>query len=413
MSTPNNINQSAEPLLAHERIAYQFCGSGDMRGGVQDAVNTLAGYMSSVEAADTEVFIGGADDPLEVEEVFSNFKSKQIHILGGKNRYIVANGSQNTIGNLVRPARVRELLHQTDPSLVHIMAPWVPHIGGLVIRRSQKLGIPTVATYHIYSEERKTNLAVRGASLIDRQQIAHLDAVIAVSKPAEEHLRRYYGYKGDVHIIPNAIDVERYASALPFKANEPFLGFDPDKAKTIVFVGRPDQRKGLDTLIKAARTLKSRDIDFKMIICGDGPQLGEFQSQADAFDTNGQINFLGKVSDTNKARWLATADFAVFPAKGGESQGIVLLEAMAAGAGVVLGGDNKGYRSVLATLQHPDEVMFYPESSTQLASRIEMFTNIPAMASIIHDKQQELVRANYDIRVVGRQVAELYRKLIK
>jgi phosphatidylinositol alpha-mannosyltransferase len=119
------------------------------------------------------------------------------------------------------------------------------------------------------------------------------------------------------------------------------------------------------------------------------------------------VELLGFVSEENKPRFYAEADLAVFPATGGESFGIVLIEAMAAGAGVVVGGDNPGYRSVLGDDAERAGTLVDPRDSAAMADAITALVEDPGLRTQLHKQQAEHVR-RYDIDVVGPQLLELY-----
>ncbi len=402
-------------VLSDKLVVYQFCGAGDMYGGVQDAANVTAGYMRDVEGMRTGIFIGSADSEHKTHEVFDQLDNN-IVILGGKNRNTVANGSQNSIGGFVSRRVVGGLLDISEPDIVHIMAPWKPYIGGMTLRAAHVREIPTVATYHIHSDSHSTNSFVRAAGFVDKKVIRNLDAMIAVSDPAEQHLRENYKFDGQVHQIPNGVDVATYEQANSFEKDEPFEGYDPINRKTIVFVGRPDERKGLGELLSATSELSlisGEDFDFQLIVCGDGPNLDIYKDQAINLELEDKVRFVGNVSNSNKMRWLASADLAAFPAKYGESQGIVLLEAMAAGAKAVIGGNNLGYSSVLNDLDCADLAIVSPIQTTAFAAQMLTLLSDETLAIDLFQQQQRLVREKYDIKVTGHQIADVYRTVIK
>lgn len=393
-----------------ERILYQFCGAGDMLGGVQDYTNTLAGYMAEQDL-EPHVFIGSADNQVVARDIFRNFDADDIHILGGKNHFRTGNGSRNPLGSLISRQTLESELVSTRPDLVHVNAPWMPHIGGRVLRMAQKASLPTVATYHIASEEPKTNYAVRAGGLVDYLPKQRLDAMIAVSDPAEDHLRRVYGYKDDVRVISNGVDVDWFAEAKPFEANEPYEGYDPDSRKTIVFVGRADPRKGLGELLQAVNILRHDEPDIQVIVCSGQDGLATHKDYVATEGMGNVVHFAGRVDDAEKARWFASADIAALPALGGESQGIVLMEAMAAGAHVTMGGDNPGYRSVLGELEN-NLVLVDPRRPYEFADKLKTVLNSPCEAMDIHVQQQNLVHAKYDSQVTSARVLSVYRSLL-
>ncbi len=402
------------------RTLDHFCGVGEKPGGVQDSTNTVAGYMRE-QGIDTHVLVGSSEDVPGTHERFSSFEPDNVHILSNANRIKIINGSQNPLGTLVNPFRIKRELRAIDPDVFHINTPWMPQVGGLALRFAQYYDIPTVSTYHIVSDENATNVGLWLSGSFDRKPIQRLDAMIAVSEPARRHMEMTYRYKGDVHIIPNGVDIEKLEEAKPFEANEPFEGYDPNNP-TLVFVGRPDPRKGLDELLYTFKYVHDDMPDAQLIICGGDKAQGEITEDetltdyiafAEYLGISSATHFMGRVSDEDKGRWFASADQAILPATGCESQGIVLLEAMAANAGVVIGGDNEGYASVFnpVDVRNSDLMLANPRHHAAFKEKIVTILNNDRLANELHAEQQRLVRAKYDIQLVGRQILDLYRSL--
>ncbi|MBA3307637.1 MAG: glycosyltransferase family 4 protein, partial [Chloroflexi bacterium] len=133
-------------------------------------------------------------------------------------------------------------------------------------------------------------------------------------------------------------DLRRFEGAQPFARWR-------DGTANILYVGRFENRKGLLYLLKAYRVLRKEGFDCRLLLVGSGPQQREAQRYVATRRLQG-VEFLGRVSDEDKARYFATADVYVSPATGQESFGIVLLEAMAAGTAIVC-SDIHGYKGVV------------------------------------------------------------------
>jgi phosphatidylinositol alpha-mannosyltransferase len=134
------------------------------------------------------------------------------------------------------------------------------------------------------------------------------------------------------------VDVGRFANAVP-------LARWQDGTPNLLFVGRHEPRKGLLDLLKAQRILRRTGYDTRLLVVGTGPQEREARRYVATRGLQG-VEFLGRVSDAEKAQLYRTATVFVSPATGGESFGIVLLEAMAAGAPIVC-SDIHGYKGVV------------------------------------------------------------------
>jgi phosphatidylinositol alpha-mannosyltransferase len=225
--------------------------------------------------------------------------------------------------------------------------------------------------------------------------IKKFSMVVSVSAAAEKFATSSLGLS--TKIVPNPVDVQR------FKLNN----IVPDDKK-IVFLGRLVRRKGCGELLRAFALLSPNLPDAQLIIAGDGPDRKKLERLARKLNISGKTKFLGFIKEDEKPALLASADIACFPSLYGESFGIVLIEAMAAGASVVLGGDNPGYRSVLG--EQPQSLI-NPSDTRAFSQRLhELLTN-QDQQQYIHAWQQKTVR-QYDINVVGKQIESIYAEAI-
>jgi len=144
------------------------------------------------------------------------------------------------------------------------------------------------------------------------------------------------------------------------------------------------------------------------VICGDGPLRSKIETFVVANNLGDCVELVGRITEEEKPDYLASADLAVFPSKSGESFGIVLVEAIASGAGVTLGGDNPGYRSVLS---ESPESLVDPVNKQEFADRIDLLLSDTSLAKFIGDKQRQQI-TKYDVAVVGQQLVVLYDREI-
>jgi phosphatidylinositol alpha-mannosyltransferase len=164
-----------------------------------------------------------------------------------------------------------------------------------------------------------------------------LDRTLAVSEEARACVLRHF--PGPVEILPNGVNLERFRPGLPRLER-----FD-DETPNILFVGRFDPRKGLPELMTACGDLARDGIPFRLIIVGDGRLRRTIEGMARG-PLSGRVHFEGRVSNAKLPGYYASSDIFCSPARGGESFGIVLLEAMASGVPIVA-TDLPGYRTVL------------------------------------------------------------------
>jgi phosphatidylinositol alpha-mannosyltransferase len=249
----------------------------------------------------------------------------------GKGFSVPANGSVGTITISPRYlSQVGDMLERERFDLLHFHEPFVPFLSPIVLRASQSVN---VATFHAYGG---WSMAYEFGSRAMRGYAQRLHGRIAVSAAARHFIDRYF--PGDYKVIPNGVDVARFQRAVPIARWQ-------DGVANLLFVGRHEPRKGLLDLLKAYRILRKTGCNCRLLVVGTGPQEREARRYVLARRMQG-VEFLGRVSDGEKAQLYRTADVFISPATGGESFGVVLLEAMAAGAPIVC-SDIHGYKGVV------------------------------------------------------------------
>ncbi len=290
----------------------------DRPGGVQDHVRRLASELRT--QGDTVLTVGpGSLDGNHVD-------------VGGAVG-VPANGSVAPIA--LAPGagrRTRQALASWGPDVVHVHEPVVPTVGLAAMRATA----PIVTTHHAWAES--TGVYGMAGPLL-RRVVRRAAARVAVSPAAAEFHATALGlHPGDFRVVPNGVDVGRFAEASRL---DRLRGDGP----VLLFVGRLEQRKGLEHAIRAFAHLKTRHPSLRMVVVGDGPERERCQELLPA-GLRVDVDMLGRVSDDDLPRCYASADVFVAPATGGESFGIVLLEALAAGTPVVA-SDLPGFRSVV------------------------------------------------------------------
>ncbi len=281
--------------------------------------------------------------------------------------------------------------------LVHVQVPYSPFMSMRVINMLPK-ETAIVGTFHIYPAGQAANLGSKVLGTISRKNLHKFSQVVAVSQPAADFARKSYDI--DCQIVPNAVDVTRYNHSIHKPSREPKYH--------IVFIGRLVERKGCLLLLKAFGKLRHNLPDSRLTIAGDGPQMGRLTSFVRDNNLESSVEFKGYVSEKQKAELLSNADIACFPSLSGESFGIVLIEAMAAGTAVVLGGDNPGYRSVLGGFP---KLLIDSTDTANFANRLsELLQNEDLKQSALSWQQAQL--SKYDIRLVGPKIEAIYTHAI-
>jgi phosphatidylinositol alpha-mannosyltransferase len=245
--------------------------------------------------------------------------------LVGRTVGIPANGSIAPICfGPVAAVEIRKRLARFHPDVIHLHEPLIPSLSLLALLSATA---PAVGTFHAAAPSSALYRLSRPLLTLAARRLA---ARTAVSAAAERLIARYF--PGQIHSTPNGIEVARFANAEPID-----LGPGPH----ILFVGRLEPRKGAGVLIAAMPSI--RDLGATLHVAGDGRLRAELEASARRLGAD--VRFHGAVSDGDKARLFRSCDVYCAPNLGGESFGIVLIEAMAAGCPVVC-SDLEEFRAV-------------------------------------------------------------------
>jgi len=255
--------------------------------------------------------------------------------------------------------QIKALIHEGSYDVVHIHEPFAPFPPNLGARTSSAL---TIGTFHAF---RESGLLYQMSKYMLRANPRQLNGRIAVSNSARSYVNRFY--PGDYEIIPNGIEFDRFA-----KQASPIEEF-ADGRINLLFVGRMEKRKGLRYLLSAYADLKWEYPELRLIVVGPGEPDDE--SQRVMGERNlADVVFTGRVSDEALPAYYQAADIFCSPATGGESFGMVLLEAMAAGVPTVA-TDISGYREVVT--HGVDGLLSTPSDPMVLASAIRTLIEDP------------------------------------
>jgi phosphatidylinositol alpha-mannosyltransferase len=231
-------------------------------------------------------------------------------------------------------SRVMDILDRERFDVLHFHEPLMPALPITLLRLSRKHGVPTVGTFHAFA---KSNVGYYYGRPLLKPYLHRLDQVIAVSPAARDFVRQYFDI--DMRVIPNGIDVDAFRPG-----HAPIRHLRDDRVN-VLFVGRLEKRKGLRDLLAGYAFLKDRVPRSRLIIVGDGPLRGKVEQLVQKRRLE-DVVMAGYVPEAVKPRYYATADIFCAPATGGESFGIVLLEAMASGVPVVC-TEVPGYMTVV------------------------------------------------------------------
>ncbi len=310
------------------RIGIVCPYSWDIPGGVQAHVRDLAEKLLSL-GHEVSVLAPGNDDTPGLPSYVA---------VAGKAVPIPYNGSVARLQfGLVSAARVRRWLRDGAFDVVHVHEPAPPSLSLLACMIHDG---PLVATFHA------ATLRSRFLSMFDSALQPFLEKIsgkIAVSPAARKVIVEHLG--GDAVVIPNGVAVEHFRGAEPLDAY-PSTPLDRLRSGGLVgFIGRYDEpRKGMPVLLGALEELALRRPGLRLLVAGRG-DADDFLDGVPEHVAE-RIVLLGQVSDPDKARMLASADVYCAPNIGGESFGVILLEAMASRTPVVA-SDLEPFRRVL------------------------------------------------------------------
>jgi phosphatidylinositol alpha-mannosyltransferase len=283
--------------------------------------------------------------------------------------------------------KVRRWLADGDFDVLHLHEPNAPSLSMWALRVAEG---PIVATFHTSTTKSLTLAVFQGVLRPWHEKIV---GRIAVSDLARRWQMEALG--SDAVEIPNGVDVASFASA-------PLLDGYPRPGKTVLFLGRFDEpRKGMAVLIDALPRLVEHFPGVQVLVVGRGDQ-DELRSKAGGL--GGHLRFLGQVDDAAKASALRSADVYCAPHTGGESFGIVLVEAMAAGTPVVA-SDLHAFRRVL---RNGDAGRLVPvEDGAALAAGLVAVLENDQLAKRYVAAGADAVR-RYDWSVVANQIMQVY-----
>lgn len=368
-------------------VGLVFDDSLDRPDGVQQYVQRVAEWLTA-EGHEVHFLVG--------ETIRTDLPN--VHSLA-RNLRVKFNGNTMSMPLPTSKKLLQKVLTETKFDVLHVQMPYSPFMAGRLMKMADKQ-TAVVGAFHILPYSRLVIFANRLLALMNHRSGKRLDALMAVSPPAQLFARKLYNY--ECQIVPNPIRVD------DFTGKKPLLQQSTPK---IVFLGRLVERKGARHLLEAVAYMRDQhlyDGQCTVVIGGKGDLSDQLQHYVRESGLQDIVSFPGFVPETDKAALLASADIAVFPSVSGESFGISLLEAMAAVPGVVLAGNNPGYASVMHGLsERLIEPLDTPAFARALADWLANSDRRKAAAL----EQQSYVQ-QYDVAIVGAQIEKVYQQAL-
>ena len=358
------------------RIGIVCPYSWDFPGGVQNHVRDLAEFLIS-NGHYVEVLAPATESEDLPEYVVSAGRAISIPYNGAVARILFGVVANN---------RVRSWIHEGNFDLMHLHEPAIPSLSLLACWAGEGA---MVGTFHAAAKYQKAIVAI---GPILEPVIEKLSARIAVSESARLTLTAHL--ETDAIVIPNGIYADNYRDGLPRTEWQ---------GNTIGFLGRfEEDRKGLPVLLEALPIISRFIPNIRVLIAGPGDSE-EVLEKVDP-QLRHRVEFLGQISEEDKADFLASVSLYIAPNTGGESFGIILAEAMAGGAAVVA-SNIPAFADVLGDGQYG--ALFESEDSESLAKEI---------INLLRDdaKRKELAAAGaihaqrFDWSQVGEEIFEVY-----
>jgi len=362
--------------LSKKRIGIVCPYGWDTPGGVQSHIRDLAEYLirqghfvsvlaPAIEDEDLPEYVTSAGRPISIP-----YNGAVARVLFGPIAF----------------SRVRQWITQGKFDVIHLHEPAIPSISLLACWAAEG---PMVGTFHAAAKRQKVTFAV--APFLE-PVIEKLGARIAVSEAARETLTEHLDT--DAIVVPNGIYASQYRDG---SLDARWTG------NTIGFIGRFEEpRKGLDILVAALPAIALAIPDIQVFIAGPGDSESVLKNIDPSL--RHRFTFLGRISESEKADFLASVGLYIAPNTGGESFGIILAEALAAGASVVA-SDIPAFDSLLGHGKYGN--LFESESASDLSQKVIGLLKDPVARRTIAERGK-IYAQEFDWDVVAEKIYDVY-----
>ena len=360
-------------------------------GGVMEHIDSLAGHL---EGRGHEVKVIAPNDPLDL-------RTRMLHpklgrhgslparvIPAGRSVPLPSNGSLANVAFSPSVFRyARRALREHRPDVVHVHEPLIPLASWAALKAAREMGIPLVGTFHANYPEGCAHYKIFQPLLASYMRA--FSVKVAVSETAAATAAQYF--PGEYRIIPNGLDVGRFSPT-----------DSPRKPGQILFVGRPDARKGLPVLISALDRVLRGVPNARLVVVGSRREYVKLPKRLLS-----SVEVLGPVDERRLVECMRSSSLLCAPSTGGESFGMVLVEAMAAGLPIVA-SDIPGYESIISS--GTNGVLVPPGDPASLAAALTALLLDPV-------RREELALAGlsaatrYDWSRVAVELEEIYQSL--
>ena len=302
-------------------------------------------------------------------------------------------------------------------SLIHTNY-WISSWVGMQLKEIQ--GSKLVHTYHSlgavkYKSVSTIPMIAKTRLAVEKEVLETAERIVATSPQEKEHMRSLVSAKGNIDIIPCGTDIHRFGSIQQQQARQQ-LGIDPE-TKVVLYVGRFDPRKGIETVVRAVGQSKLRgNADLKLIIGGgsrpgqsDGMERDRIESIVDELGMRDIAIFPGRLGDDVLPVYYAAADVCVVPSHY-EPFGLVAIEAMASGTPVVA-SDVGGLQFTVV----PEEtgLLAPPKDEVAFGAAIDRILSDSTYRNKMGEAARKRVETKFSWEGVASQLTELYTQLLE
>jgi 1,2-diacylglycerol 3-alpha-glucosyltransferase len=305
-------------------------------------------------------------------------------------------------GVMALEQRLREL----EPDLIHIQTPFVAHYAG--VRLARQLGIPTVLTYHTYFEEYLFYYIRFLPRVLLRWSVRHLTRLqcsqvnaVVVPTQAFNAVLDSYDVRAERYINPTGIDLSRFTQGDGARFTSKH-GIDP-KRPTLLFVGRIVHEKNIGFLLRVVAQVKRRIPDILFLLAGEGPAEAALKTQGNALGLADNLHFVGNLHQLQELLDCYSAgDIFIFASRT-ETQGLVLLEAMALGVPVV----STAKMGTVDILQAGRGALVVEENVEAFAAMVERLLGDKQLRQRLGKEGQEYA-AQWSANTMARRLENVY-----
>ncbi len=378
--------------------------------GVSTSIQTFRGEMVKLGHEVTLIAPHYGEQQLRVEECKEEQQEDKVQrLIRIPSRKVILD-PEDRMMSLSAITALKESLREQQFDLIHVHTPFVAHYAG--VKLSRFLGIPLVVTYHTLFEEYLYHyipflpkaLLKKFARSFSRSQCNQADSVVAPSSVIVDLLRGY-GVERDIEIIPTGIHSQNFLNGDGRRFREKF-GIAQDR-QVLLNVSRVAFEKNIGLLLETVKLVREQIPDICLIIAGEGPAKKAYARQVREMGLGDSVVFVGYLDrETELVDCYSCADFFVFSSRT-ETQGLVLLEAMAAGTPVVSVAA-MGTRDILIDCAGARIV---EDDATHFAETLVTLLNDPQAQNALRSASHASA-AQWDSQVMAEKMLRSYRQVL-